>query len=174
MPVIRQIAQLGNPVLRDTAAVVATCDDRIRILADDMLATAAYANGVGLAAPQVFEPLRMLLMASRPNPRYPSAPDLPPALLINPELLWSSDDREYGWEGCLSIPAMRGLVSRHRKVGVRFLSLAGEVQEVEYEGFPARIFQHEYDHLNGLLYVDRLESMHDLVTEMEFLRHHAK
>ena len=135
-----------------------------------MLATTGYSNGVGLAAPQVFAPLRMLVIASRPNPRYPSAPDMPPTVLVNPELLWSSDEKEYGWEGCLSIPGVRGRVARHLKVGVRYLTLEGELREVEFDGFPARIFQHEFDHLEGLVYIDRLDSTYDLVTELEFLR----
>ena len=164
------IAQLGHPILRKISERITAEDDGIRMLVEQMLETTQHANGVGLAAPQLFEPRRLIVIASRPNPRYPHAPEMAPTALINPELLWSSDDREMGWEGCLSIPALRGLVPRHLSVGVRHQTVDGRVLEVEFVGFPARIFQHELDHLNGLLFIDRLETPHDLVTEEEYLR----
>jgi peptide deformylase len=171
MPVVRQIALMGNPILRQQSAEIADAQDSvIHTLVEDMLATTLHSSGVGLAAPQVFEPLRLIILASRPNPRYPNAPEMTPTGLINPELLWASDERETGWEGCLSIPGMRGLVPRHRRIGVRYLTGDGAQMEYEYEGFPARIFQHELDHLNATLFPDRLESLHDLYTEQEYLR----
>ncbi len=171
MPIVRQLAQMGHPVLRRVAERIADpALPALRALVDDMLVTVADANGVGLAAPQVYEACRMIIIASRPNPRYPHAPEMEPTVMVNPELLRSSDEREHGWEGCLSIPGMRGLVSRYRKVGVRYQTREGVVREAEYEGFLARVFQHELDHLNGVLYVDRLESMLDLVTEKEYAR----
>ncbi|MBK5276091.1 MAG: peptide deformylase [Desulfuromonadales bacterium] len=171
MPVIRQIAQLGQPVLRQVAETIADqADSAVQTLIDDMLVTVADANGVGLAAPQVYEPLALFIIASRPNPRYPQAPQMEPTALINPEILWMSDDKEKGWEGCLSIPGLRGLVPRHRRIGVRYLTRAGESREEEFSDFLARIFQHEFDHIRGVVFLDRVESTRELVTEKEYLR----
>ncbi len=171
MPIVRQIAQLGHPVLRQVAEkVIDPLTPALQALMDDMQVTVADANGVGLAAPQVYESCRLIIIASRPNARYPHAPEMEPTIMINPELLHACDEREYGWEGCLSIPGMRGLVPRYRKIGVRYQTRDGDNREVAYEGFLARVFQHEFDHLEGMLYVDRLESMLDLVTEKEYAR----
>jgi peptide deformylase len=171
MPIIRQIAQLGQPVLREVAPqIVSPEDPAIQALIDDLLVTVADANGVGIAAPQVFQSLSLFIVASRPNQRYPHAPDLPAIAMVNPELLWVSDEKEKGWEGCLSIPGLRGVVPRHRKIGVRYLTRAGEIREVEYENFLARVFQHEFDHVQGVVFLDRVESTRELVTEKEYLR----
>jgi peptide deformylase len=92
-----------------------------------------------------------------------------PTAMLNPELLWASNETDTGWEGCLSIPGIRGLVPRHRRIRVRYLTRAGDIREEKYEGFLARIFQHEFDHINGLVFIDRVDSR-DLVTEKEYLR----
>ena len=171
MPVLRQIAQLGQPVLRRVAGrVVDPGDPVVQALIDDMLVTVADANGVGIAAPQLFEPLSLFIVASHPNPRYPHAPEMVPTAMINPEVLWVSDEKEKGWEGCLSIPGLRGPVPRHRRIGVRYLTRTGELREEEYADFLARVFQHEFDHLQGVVFVDRVESTRELVTEKEYLR----
>ncbi|NTW52062.1 MAG: peptide deformylase [Chlorobiaceae bacterium] len=171
MAAIRTIAQMGHPILRQVSTgIVCMEDPDIRLLANDLLETAIQSKGVGLAAPQVFESLRMIVIASRPSVRYPHAPELPPVVMVNPELLWASNEKESGWEGCLSIPGLRGLVPRHLRIGVRYLTMDGEEKDVEYEGFPARVFQHEFDHLQGVLFIDRLESLNDLVTEQEYQR----
>ena len=171
MAIIRQIAQLGQPVLREAAGNITNpTDPAVQALIDDMLVTVADANGVGIAAPQVFESLSLFIVASSPNPRYPNAPQMEPTAMINPEILWRSEDKEKGWEGCLSIPGLRGLVPRHRWIGVRYLTREGEMREVEFEDFLARVFQHEFDHLHGIVFIDRLESTKDLVTEKEYLR----
>jgi len=171
MPILRQIAQLGQPVLRGKAMTVdKPADPAVQKLIDDLLATVAEVYGVGIAAPQVYEPLSIFIVASRPNPRYPHAPEREPMAMINPEILWRSDEMEKGWEGCLSIPGLRGRVPRHTKIGVRYLDRRGELIEEEYEGFLARVFQHEFDHLQGMVFVDRLENTLDLMTEKEYLR----
>jgi peptide deformylase len=171
MPVIREIAQLGQPVLRGVAGKIADpAAPVIQVLIEDLLVTVADANGVGIAAPQVFEPLSLFIVASRPNPRYPHAPLMAPTTMINPEILWVSDEKEKGWEGCLSIPGLRGLVPRHRRIGVRYLTRTGETREEEYVDFLARVFQHEFDHVQGLVFIDRVESTRELVTEQEYLR----
>ena len=171
MPVIRQIAQLGQPVLRQVAAPIADPGDcALQALIDDMLVTVADASGVGLAAPQVYEPLALFIIASRPTPRYPLAPLMEPLAVINPQILRVSDDREKGWEGCLSIPGLRGLVPRHRRIGVRYLTRTGEQREEEFSGFLARVFQHEFDHIQGVVFLDRVENTRELATEREYLR----
>lgn len=171
MPILRQIAQLGQPVLRQVARPIADpAASVVQTLIDDMLATVADANGVGIAAPQVFEPFALFIVASGPNPRYPHAPSMEATAMLNPKLVWVSDEKEKGWEGCLSIPGLRGLVPRHTRIGVRYLTRTGEVREEEYRDFLARVFQHEFDHLQGVVFIDRLESTRELVTEKEYLR----
>lgn len=171
MPILRQIAQLGQPILRQVAGrIVDPADPAVQALIDDMLATVAEADGVGIAAPQVFAPLSLFIVASRPNPRYPQAPAMEPTAMLNPELLWTSDETEKGWEGCLSIPGLRGLVPRHRRIGVRYLTRIGEVREEEYGDFLARIFQHEFEHVQGMVFLDRVESTRELMTEKEYQR----
>lgn len=171
MPVIRQIAQLGQPLLRQVARKIADPRDTvIQALIEDMLVTMADAEGVGIAAPQVYQPLALFIVASRPNALYPHAPLTEPTVMINAEIIWSSDDREKGWEGCLSIPGLRGLVPRHRRIGVRYLDRQGNVREEEFADFPARVFQHEFDHIQGIVFIDRIETTLDLVTHKEYLR----
>ena len=171
MSIIRQIAQLGQPVLRGVAQKIERPGDpAIQALIDDLLVTVADANGVGIAAPQVYVPLSLFIVASRSNPRYPNAPDMDPVAMINPVLVWASDDKEKGWEGCLSIPGLRGVVPRHKKIGVRYLTRKGEVREEEYSNFLARVFQHEFDHVQGVVFIDRVESSREIVTEKEYLR----
>ena len=171
MPILRQIAQLGQPVLRGVATQIADpADSVLQALIEDMLVTVADADGVGIAAPQVYAPLSLFIVASRPNRRYPAAPEMEPTAMINPEILWVSDEKNKGWEGCLSIPGLRGLVSRHTRIGVRYLTRAGDLREVEYVDFLARVFQHEFDHVQGKLFIDRVESTLELMTEKEYLR----
>ncbi|MRR34483.1 peptide deformylase [bacterium] len=171
MPIIRQIAQLGQPVLREPARLIADpLDPAVQSLIGDLLVTVADANGVGIAAPQVYESSALFIVAARPNPRYPHAPAMEPTAMINPEIMFASEEKEKGWEGCLSIPGIRGLVPRHRRIAVRFLDRNGIVREEEYEGFIARVFQHEFDHLKGVVFIDRVESTLELVSEKEYLR----
>jgi len=171
MPILRQIAQLGQPVLRGVAGrVTDPADPAVQAIIDDMLVTVADANGVGIAAPQVFEPLSLFIVSSHPNPRYPHAPEMEPTAMLNPEIIWVSDEKEPGWEGCLSIPGLRGLVPRHRRICVRYLTRQGELREEEYADFLARVFQHEFDHVQGMVFIDRVESTLDLVTEKEYFR----
>jgi peptide deformylase len=171
MPMLRQIAQLGNPVLRAPAiAVDLPASAMLRAFADDLMATMLDADGVGIAAPQVYESLSLFIVASKPNPRYPDAPAMEPLVVANPEIVWWSDELVKGWEGCLSIPGIRGLVPRHQQIRVRYQTLDGIEVESPFEGFVARVFQHEDDHLRGIVFLDRLESNRDLVCEKEFRR----
>lgn len=171
MPILRQIAQLGQPVLRqETHRIDDPLAPVIQSVIEDMLVTVAEANGVGIAAPQVFEPLRLFIITSRPNPRYPQAPLMEPTAMLNPELLWASDETEKGWEGCLSVPCIRGPVRRSIRIGVCYTTRTGVIREEELSGFIARVFQHEYDHISGLVFLDRVESTRELISEREYMR----
>ena len=166
---VLEIAQLGDPVIRERAVEVADlADPQLQALIDDLLATVADENGMGIAAPQVSVSKRIIILSSKPNSRYPYAPAMDPTAMINPKIEWASSDLEKDWEGCLTVPGIRGLVPRHRKVRVQYQARQGAVVETAYEGFLARIFQHEIDHLDGLVFLDRVESTHDLVTEHEW------
>ena len=165
------IAELGNPILRQKASSVDDIlSDPIQSLIDDMLARVIGEDGVGLAAPQLSQALQIFIMASRPNARYPYAPQMEATAIINPKIIWASDELEKDWEGCLSVPHLRGLVPRHKKIKVTFFSRENTFVELDYDGFLARIFQHEYDHLIGKVFVDRIESSQDLMTEHEWKR----
>jgi peptide deformylase len=169
MPLLRQIAQLGHPVLRaDVTPVGLPAPDAVRALVADMLETLRDANGVGIAAPQVYESLAIFIVASRPNPRYPDAPLMEPEVVINPAIIEWSTEIAKDWEGCLSIPGIRGEVPRHRRIKARYQTLDGRFMEREFSDFVARIFQHEDDHLRGIVFLDRLESTHDVITEKEY------
>jgi peptide deformylase len=169
MPLLRQIAQLGHPVIRTAAAPVSLpLSSEVQSLVDDMLVTLRDANGVGIAAPQVYESQAIFIVASRPNPRYPTAPAMEPEVVINPEILERSDEMVLGWEGCLSIPGIRGNVPRHRSIRARYRDSAGEVVEREFHDFVARVFQHEFDHLAGIVFLDRLRSSRDVICEKEY------
>ena len=175
MAVLRQITQLGNPVLRQEAAPVAfPLSDDVARLVDDMLATLRDADGVGLAAPQVDQPLQIMIVASRPNPRYPDAVEMEPLVVLNPEIVERSAETVMGWEGCLSIPGLRGEVPRHRRIVARYRDVRGETVVREFHNFVARIFQHEDDHLRGIVFLDRIESGGRLATEREYQRRFAK
>ncbi|GAM65307.1 peptide deformylase [Vibrio ishigakensis] len=168
------IAQLGHPVLRQRAQVV---DDILandcQALISEMIDTVEQASGVGIAAPQIYKSLRIFIMSSKPNPRYPDAPLMPITAIINPKIIDASSEMEKGWEGCLSVPSMRGFVPRHKTISVRYHDQKGQVQEMEFNGFLARIFQHELDHLDGLTFIDRLESTKDLISESEWYQQFA-
>jgi peptide deformylase len=175
MPILRQIAQLGHPVLRTPATPVELpASTAVRTLIDDMLATLREADGVGIAAPQVHESRSIFVVASRPNPRYPDAPAMEPEVVINPEILDRSAEMIKGWEGCLSIPGIRGEVPRHQKIRVRYRNLEGVQVERELTDFVARIFQHEDDHLRGIVFLDRLESVRDVISEREYQKRFAR
>ncbi|MBU2871116.1 peptide deformylase [Colwellia sp. E2M01] len=169
------IAQLGAQVLRQRALEV---DD---ILGDDcqnlikaMMSTVQAAGGVGIAAPQVHHSARIFIMCSKPNARYPGAPLMEPTAIINPEIIEYSDEKVKDWEGCLSVPSMRGLVPRHTRIKVRYFDQQGIEHNRELNGFIARIFQHELDHLNGLTFIDQLETTQDLISESEWYKQYCR
>jgi peptide deformylase len=168
---ILQIAEIGSPVLRQRSTVIGNVTDRqLDDLIVDLIATADAANGVGIAAPQVAASIRLFIVASRPSPRYPYAPTMTPTAMINPEIVDRSGELVAGWEGCLSVPGLRGLVLRDQAIEVKYFTKYGELVQAELTGFVARIFQHELDHLDGILFPDRVSTPTDLITEAEYLK----
>ena len=171
MSKILQILEIGSPILRQNSATITnTTDPQLDALIVDLIATADAANGVGIAAPQVASSVRLFIVASRPSPRYPQAPTMAPMAMINPQIIERSGDLVAGWEGCLSVPGTRGLVMRDRAISVRYLTRYGELVQQELTDFIARIFQHELDHLDGILFPDRVSTSTDLITEAEYLK----
>ena len=163
------IAQLGNPILRQHAQIVEDAqDERCQQLIDALIVTASASNGVGIAAPQVSESYRLFIVASRPNLRYPHAPLMEPTAMINPRIIAHSKDVVKDWEGCLSVPGIRGLVPRYRTIEVEYTGRDGQLYRQELTDFVARIFQHEYDHLDGIVFLDRVETTQDLMSEQEY------
>ncbi|KKW79500.1 peptide deformylase [Acinetobacter sp. AG1] len=159
MSVILPVAQRGEGVLELQATPVAASEfnsEWLMQLASAMHRTMLERNGVGIAAPQVYISKRVIIVASRSNPRYPDAPEMDAVVMVNPEILEFSQSTCLGEEGCLSVPDERGQVERAQAIKLRYYTLQGEVIETIYEGFPARIVQHEVDHLNGILFVERV------------------
>jgi peptide deformylase len=162
------ISQIGAPILRQTAEDVEfPLSPAIRQLITDLMHTAELANGVGIAAPQVAASLNLFILASRPSPRYPHAPTMEPTAIINPKIIDRSSENIGGWEGCLSVPDRRAVVYRAQWVDVEYLNMQGELQHKHFSDFVARIFQHEYDHLHGVLFVDHVRPK-DLISEEEY------
>jgi peptide deformylase len=162
------ISQIGAPVLRQTAQDVDfPLSPAIYQLIIDLMHTAELANGVGIAAPQVAASLNLFILASRPSPRYPHAPTMEPTAIINPKIIDRSSENIGGWEGCLSVPDRRAVVYRAQWVDVEYLNMQGELQHKRFSDFVARIFQHEYDHLHGVLFVDHVRPK-DLISEEEY------
>ncbi len=168
---VLEITELGDPVLWGRAREVEDVSDpAVQALIDDLIETAYHANGVGIAAPQVGNTERVFIISSHPNVRYPDAPELEPTAIINPEIISKSEETVKGWEGCLSIPGIRGLVPRSKAIRARYTTRDGKIEEKEFRDFVARVFQHELDHLNGVLFLDRVESTRDIITEKEYAK----
>lgn len=170
----KPIAQLGNTVLRKIATEVDDIlSDQCQKLIKEMMSTVKKAGGVGIAAPQIHHSSRVFIMCSKPNARYPDAPLMAPTAIINPQILQYSDEKIKGWEGCLSVPSMRGFVPRHTQITVRYFDQQANQKTEVLTGFIARIFQHELDHLNGLTFIDQLDSTKDLISEEEWYKQHT-
>ena len=168
------IAQLGNPVLRQIAEPIYDVHVAwVQTLIDDLLLTLHQSNGVGIAAPQVSKPHRLLIVASHPNVRYPSAPLMEPTPMINPRIIEHSGQTVKDWEGCLSVPGIRGLVPRYDAITVTYTDRHNQHQTQSLTGFVARIFQHEFDHLDGKVFLDHVEASTELMTDQEYLKRFA-
>jgi len=163
---------MGHPVLRAKARPLQASEIRspeLQQLIDDMIETMREYNGVGLAAPQVHESLRLFVALLEDEPDDRTAV----AVIVNPEIVSNTHSREEGWEGCLSIPDVRGLVPRVTDITVKGLDREGGAIELRLRDFPARVAQHETDHLDGVLFLDRMTSMQSLTYLEEYSRYHS-
>jgi peptide deformylase len=170
---ILKVARMGHPVLRERARPVAKSDLRdplMQKLIDDMIDTMHEYHGVGLAAPQVHEGFRLFVALLDEDPGAKSEA----AVIVNPEIVPSGSSKEEGWEGCLSIPDIRGMVPRFTDITVAALDRDGKAIELRLKNFAARVAQHETDHLDGVLFFDRMTSMQSLTYLDEYSRYHAK
>ena len=173
---VREIVEIGHPVLRERAREVTLEElrsDTVQSLIDDMIETMRAANGAGLAANQVAETLRIAVVEVREgNPRYPYKPPVPLTVIVNPVIEPLDDEIEQINEGCLSVPNLRGEVARHVSIRLRYTDRAGAEHEEVRRGLTAGTFQHELDHLDGVLFVDRVTDPATLSTWEQFERFH--
>ena len=154
---IREVLRMGDPrLLEKSAAVERFGTPELAVLLADMRDTMAYLNGAGLAAPQIGVGLRVVIFGVKSNPRYPQVGEVPDTVLINPELAPLGTELEEDWEGCLSVPGMRGAVPRFRRLRYAGCDEQGRRFERTVDGFHARVVQHECDHLDGVLYPMRI------------------
>jgi len=166
-----EVTMLGNPILRnETAEVTMIQAKELQRLIDNMITTVKKVHGVGIAAPQVNKSIRLVIIASNPNERYPHAPKMKPLPVINPKILFVSQTMTKGWEGCLSIPGIRGLVPRYDSLTVEYTTRTGKKKIQTFSGFVAKIFQHELDHIDGKVFLDRVEHTTDIISEKEYLK----
>lgn len=172
---IRKIAAIGHPVLRQTARPLSRdelSERETQAFIDDLVETMRDANGAGLAANQVHEPVQICAIEVKDNPRYPYKPNIPLTILVNPVLEPIGDETFENYEGCLSVPNLRGLVRRHLHLRVRAWDRHGNDLAFEAHGLTAGTYQHEVDHLQGMLFLDRVEDPKTLCTWTEFDRFH--
>jgi peptide deformylase len=159
MPV-REVLRMGHPALRERAKPVENlATPELRALVQDMTETMAAKNGAGLAAPQIGVSQRVVIFGVDHNPRYPDAEPVPFTVLVNPKLVILTRDVEEEWEGCLSVPGMRGIVPRYTKLRYTGFDVEGNPIERLADGFHARVVQHECDHLDGILYPQRMTDL---------------
>lgn len=157
---VRPILRMGDHFLTRVAAPVTEfATPALRELVQDMLETMRANDGAGLAAVQIGVPLRVVVFEVAQNPRYPDVAPVPLTVLVNPQIDFLGDEREVGWEGCLSVPGLRGLVPRYSRLRYRGFDELGEPIDRTVTDFHARVVQHECDHLDGILYPQRIEDM---------------
>jgi len=162
---ILNVAKLGNPILRERAERV-TLEEALapefQQFLDDMVDTMRALDGVGLAGPQVFQSKRVIVIESEANPRYADAPNLSLFVMLNPKITSASEKTIEGWEGCLSLENLRGRVVRSAEISVSGFNRFMEPMTLNAEGFLSVVFQHEIDHLNGTLFIDRMKGFSTL------------
>jgi peptide deformylase len=163
--------QFGNPILRQKSKAVPVASVKkvfFKKLINEMFFTMRRVKGVGLAAPQINKSIQLAVIQIKKSKIRPEVKPLPATIIINPRITSISKEKDLDWEGCLSFPNVRGLVPRYSCITVEYINEKGEKQKVKLEGFQARVFQHEIDHLKGILYIDRMSDMKKLVTLSEF------
>ncbi len=156
---VRTVLKMGDPVLRQRAAPVERFGEELKALVADMDETMRSLSGAGIAAPQIGVPLRVVIFELKENPRYPHVAPVPYTVLVNPVLTPLGEEQDEGWEGCLSVPGMRGLVPRFRRLRYQGQDLHGQPLDRTVEGFHARVVQHEVDHLDGILFPQRVRDL---------------
>lgn len=156
---VRPVLKMGEPLLRAVAAPVTQFDAQLLALVTDMDDTMRALNGAGIAAPQIGVSARVVIFELQDNPRYPHLTPVPYTVLVNPLLTLLGTDEDEGWEGCLSVPGMRGLVPRSRHLRYRGFDAHGAPIDRTVEGFHARVVQHEVDHLDGILFPQRVRDL---------------
>jgi peptide deformylase len=174
---ILKVARMGHPVLREKAKPIdraAIATPPVQQLIDDMIETMREYHGIGLAAPQVHESVRIFVAGLEKEDARTGETEIVPIAIVNPEITALGRDLVEDWEGCLSIPDIRGKVPRNRRIRVRGFGRDGEALDMELEEFQARVFQHENDHLNGVLFFDRMKSFETLAFLEEYSRFWAK
>jgi peptide deformylase len=174
---ILKVARMGHPVLRQRAREVEKAELKhasIQKFIDDMIDTMHEYHGVGLAAPQVHEGLRIFVAAITPADEEPLSPEAEPMVIVNPVIAPASQELFEDWEGCLSIPDLRGRVPRAREIDVTALDRHGDMIQFASRDFPARVIQHETDHLDGVLFLDRMRNLGTLSFLDEYQRYWAK
>lgn len=172
---IRKIATIGHPILRQVARDLTReelAEPRWQTFIDDLVETMVDANGAGIAANQVYEPVMITAICVKDNPRYPYKPNIPLTILVNPKVELLSQETFQNYEGCLSVPNLRGEVPRSVHVRVRAWDRHGKDLDFEVKGLSAGTFQHEVDHLYGKLFVDRVTDTRTLATWADFERYH--
>ncbi|HEY2918527.1 MAG TPA: peptide deformylase [Candidatus Binatia bacterium] len=171
---ILKVTRLGHPVLRKVTESVSQRElqsPALQKFIDDMIETMKEYDGVGLAADQVHESKQIAILEVADNPRYPEKPQVPLTVLVNPTITPLSEEVEEDWEGCLSIPDLRGMVPRYKSVRVQALDRQGKEIDFVANEFHARVIQHEFDHLNGKVYLDRMRDFSTLTFLQEFARY---
>ncbi len=174
---LRKIATIGHPVLRQKARTLTReelAGPDMQRLVDDLVDTMRDANGAGIAANQVHEPVRICVIEIQNNPRYPYKPNIPLTVLVNPTIEPLTEETYGNYEGCLSVPNLRGEVPRFAHVRVRAWDRSGKDLDFEVKGLTAGTFQHELDHLDGKLFVDRVVDTRTLCTWTDFERFHRE
>lgn len=171
---ILKVARLGHPVLRKIAAPVPVeriTTPEVQRFIDDLIETMYEYDGAGLAAPQVHVSQQIVAMEVNRNPRYPEAPPIPLTVYINPVITPLTEDMDEDWEGCLSVPGLRGRVPRYINIRFQAYDRQGKCVDFEAVGFHARVIQHECDHLQGKVYLDRMRDMRSLTFVEEFAKY---
>jgi len=156
---VRRVLRMGEPLLRQVASPVTRFDAELAALIADMDDTMRALSGAGIAAPQIGVSLRVVIFELKDNPRYPQLSPVPYTVLVNPQLTVLDGEQEEGWEGCLSVPGLRGLVPRYRHLRYQGFDAAGRALDRTVEGFHARVVQHEVDHLDGILFPQRVRDL---------------
>ena len=176
MPLLK-IAHIGHPILRQIAQKVEPQEigtSPLRSFIDDLVATMRDANGAGLAAIQVYNPIQVCALEVQDNPRYPYKPNIPLTILINPTITPLSEETFSNFEGCLSVPNFRGRVNRYAEIRVQAQDPDGKELDFETRGITAGTYQHEVDHLQGQIFLDKVEDKTSLCTWKEYERHHQE